>query len=130
MDPEKGGLLQTTITGILYAILFVAYQMLKIVLRNRVETIIEPKHLLEPPMEPASSVQLASALNPKTSVDRLLDLANSGDILTRRALARNPGLPIDTLKKLSTDIDSIVAQEAMQILATRREFSGVTDRSF
>src|SRR3989338_9152657 len=111
MDPERGGIVQKMITGMFYAILSVAYFIMKIVLRNKKETIVEPKHLHEPPSVPVPSLSLANALNPKTPVEKLLELVIDSNPYVRRAVCRNPSLPVGDLEKLTHDRETMVAAE-------------------
>ena len=124
MDPQKGGLLQNFLTGLFYTVLTVAYWILALLLRKQRETIIEPGHLQHPPSTPLSSLALAHALNPKTPQEKLLNLVADTDAFIRRAVVRNPGLPLSEVQKLTEDSDPLVASEARQILESRRAFAG------
>ncbi len=122
MDPYKGGILQKIITGILYVIFSVAYAILKLTLRHVKETVNEPSHLQVPPDKPIPSLKLATALNPKTPVNKLIDLAAEEDPYIRRAIVRNPSLPMETIKKLESDPVPMVAEEARRAAVQRQNF--------
>jgi hypothetical protein len=120
MDPNKNGLLLRIVTGVLSCVLYLAYYILKLSLgKEKKEVYFEPAHLTPAPGVPIDSIRLSHALNPKTDLVRLKRYAKSEDPYIRRALARNPSLPRDELKKLTQDPDPFVTQEALSVYENR-----------
>ena len=76
----------------------------------------EPKHLEKPPDRPIDSLALFEALDPETSVKRLQRILNHEDHYIRRALARNPSLPLENLQVLLSDNHPEVRDEASRIM--------------
>jgi len=105
---------------LLNVVLHVAYAVLKVVLAGKSDEIRESKHLEQPPPKPVASLTLATALDEKTPVEKLVSLVKNEDPLIRRALARNPTLPRDQLLLLAADADQRVSDEAKKIIAERQ----------
>lgn len=122
MDPYRGGIAQKLLTGVLFAFLTAAYWVLKFILRNVKEEIKEPPHLLMPPTKPIPSLKLATALNPKTPVNKLQAFVSDEDPYVRRAVVRNPALPVEEIKKLESDPVAMVAEEAKRAFFLRMNF--------
>ena len=121
MDPYKGSLLQKIITFFLYILLTFSYAILKIIyLFRKKEEYIQPTHVIEAPNHPIASFKLAQALNPKTEPLKLSRFAKDDDSFVRKAVCRNPSLPIEELKKLTQDKDSDVSKEALRILKSSK----------
>jgi len=76
----------------------------------------EPKHLEKPPDRPIDSLALFEALDPETPVKRLQRILDHKDHYIRRALARNPSLPLENLKVLLSDNHPEVREEASRIM--------------
>ena len=120
MNPNKNGLLLRIVTGVIYCFLYLAYYILKLFLgKEKNDVYFDPNHLTPPPGVPIDSIRLSHALNPKTDLVRLKRYAKSEDPYIRRALARNPSLPRDELKKLTQDPDPFVTQEALSVYESR-----------
>ena len=122
MDPYKGGIRQDIATFFLNIILHIAYFFLKLVYRQTVDEVIEPKHLIPPPDKPIPSLKLANALNPETPSAKLVSLTDEEDTFIRRAICRNPALPQNMLEKLAKDEDPSVRSEAVLALKNRSNF--------
>ena len=122
MDPYKGGLLQELFTIALKIFLNLAYLILKLVLRNKKEQLIEPKHLVPPPDETIPSLKLAQALNPNTPPAKFVGLSKDESPFVRRAVCRNPALKTSILKILTSDKDVDVRNEALKALKDREDF--------
>ena len=128
MDPYRGGILQKIITFFLYIIMSFFYVFLKLIyFFKKKEDFNEPAHVIKPPEIPISSFKLAQALNPKTEPLKLKRFANDEDDFVRKAVCRNPSLPREELKKLSTDPSKDVSDEANRIL---KEAKVVVEENF
>ena len=111
-----GGLGHAITTVVLKAILWLAYIVLRILLPKN-KTIPQSDSMgVEPiPEKPIPSLALATALDPKSPVNKLVDLVNNESYVVRRALVRNPSLPREHLETLREDPDNRVRQEIEKI---------------
>ena len=111
-----GGLGHNITTVVLKACLWLAYIVLRILLPKN-NTIPQSDSIgVEPiPEKPISSLALATALDPKSPVKKLVDLVDNESYVIRRALVRNPSLPREHLETLREDLDNRVRQEIGKI---------------
>ena len=110
-----GGLFHTFTSVILRVVLWGAYLCLKVRFFNK-ETGVGPDNSsVEPiPEKPISSLSLATALDSKSPVKKLIGLVDDESYIVRRALVRNPSLPKESLEKLREDPDNRVRLEVEQ----------------
>lgn len=126
MDPNKKSILQRVLTAFLYCFLTICYWLMRIALKKQVEqekTLPDPRHLILPPDVPIPSLELAQALNPKTNPNKLIEFTRSENPYVRRAVVRNPSLPVEDIERLAKeDSEQMVVFEAKYVLQNRRAF--------
>lgn len=106
-------------TAIIYIVLAVAYYIMKLFGRHKGQTSIGSGQVQEPPESPIPSLDLALALDPDASPEKLLKLVSHEDKFVRRALTRNPSLPAEGLEQLSNDSVQMVVDEARMMMAEK-----------
>jgi len=117
LDPNKKNVVQSLFAIVLKVILSFAYLCMKAFSRDSYHSLLtEPKHLEKPPDRPIDSLALFEALDPETPVKRLNRILDHEDHYIRRALARNPSLPVENLQMLVSDNHPEVSQEATRIM--------------
>ena len=117
MDPNKKSAVQTILAIALKGILSLAHLCMKVFCRDSYHNLLtEPTHLEKPPDRPIDSLALFEALDPETPVKRLNRILDHEDHYIRRALARNPSLPLESLQTLISDNHPEVNKEATRIM--------------
>jgi len=124
MASNKGEVMRSMVSQVLKLILYIAYISMKIFSKDSYHNLLaEPAHLERPPDRPIDSLALYEALDPDTPVNRLQRILTHEDHYIRRALARNPALPMESLVQLTHDPHQEVSAEARRIMQVVNNFN-------
>ena len=107
-----GGFVHSLTTIILRVLLWLAYLIFRVrFYKAKLEPIVDSEDVEQIPQKPLSSLSLATALDPKSPVTKLIKLVDDESYIIRRALVRNPTLPREHLERLREDDDPRVRGE-------------------
>ncbi len=109
--------------AMLNVFLHIAYFIMRLTLSNRSEESSVAPKIEDPPANPVASLNLAMALDERTSPEKLETLSQDADPIIRRAISRNPKLSLERVRQLASDPDPMVAEEAIRVLAERETVS-------